>query len=124
MIFRVNSSIGKEQTILIDVREPSELQSTGIIPGAINIPLKSSPDAFFLPPDEFEDRFGYEKPACREQDEGKDVIMYCHAGVRARAAAELAKQSGFKGNIGVYGGSWLDWEANKGKVVKWHGNQS
>lgn len=98
------------------------MKSTGIIPGAVNIPIKSSPDAFFLPPDEFEDRFGYEKPGFNEGDEKKNLIFYCHAGIRARSAAEIARQAGFQGKIGVYGGSWQDWEANKGKVEKWEGS--
>ncbi|KAI5300810.1 hypothetical protein KEM55_004798 [Ascosphaera atra] len=104
---------------LIDVREPSELRSTGVIPGAVNIPLKTAPDAYSLPPDEFLDRFGYEKPGSSKDDENKDFIFYCLAGVRARSAAELARQAGFKGRIGVYDGSWKDWEKNNGKVEKW-----
>ncbi|KAI5307359.1 hypothetical protein KEM56_006029 [Ascosphaera pollenicola] len=114
----VNASLGPD-TILVDVREPTELKSTGIIPGAVNIPLKSSLDAFFLPPDEFEDRFGFEKPGFREGGEKKNVIFYCLAGIRALSAAELARQAGCQGKIGVYGGSWQDWDANKGKVEKW-----
>ncbi|KFZ12655.1 hypothetical protein V501_04097, partial [Pseudogymnoascus sp. VKM F-4519 (FW-2642)] len=48
--------------ILIDVREPGELHTTGRIPTSVNLPLSSCPDAFFLPADEFEERFGFEKP--------------------------------------------------------------
>ncbi|CZR62364.1 related to D.melanogaster heat shock protein 67B2 [Phialocephala subalpina] len=96
-------------TILIDTREPSELQSTGTIPGSLNIPVTSKPDAFFITPEEFEDRFGFERP-------GKDteVIFYCKAGVRSRAAAGLARQAGWV-NVGEYAGSWLDWEKNGGE---------
>ncbi|KAK5288047.1 hypothetical protein LTR16_003535 [Cryomyces antarcticus] len=47
--------------ILIDVREPHEFKP-GRIPGSINIPIASQPDALFLGEEEFEDRFGFGKP--------------------------------------------------------------
>lgn len=33
--------INDKSTLIIDVREPQELQETGVIPGSINIPCKS-----------------------------------------------------------------------------------
>ncbi|KAM3423778.1 hypothetical protein BST61_g1182 [Cercospora zeina] len=98
-------------TILVDVREPSEYQA-GYIPGAINLPIKSQPDALFLPEEEFEDRFGFEKPPM-----DKEVVFYCKAGVRSSAAAQLAQQQGYQ-NIAEYRGSWLDWEKNGGPASK------
>lgn len=103
----------------MDVREPAELVSTGIIPTAVAVPLASQPDALFLEPDEFETRFDYAKPGAGE-DDIRDMVFYCKAGVRARAAADLAIQAGYDPKrIGVYDGSWLDWEKNGGRVVKW-----
>ncbi|KAF2213306.1 hypothetical protein CERZMDRAFT_4032, partial [Cercospora zeae-maydis SCOH1-5] len=99
------------ETILVDVREPSEYQA-GYIPGAINLPIKSQPDALFLPEEEFEDRFGFEKPPM-----DKEVVFYCKAGVRSSAAAQLAQQQGYQ-NIAEYRGSWLDWEKNGGPASK------
>jgi len=95
--------------ILIDSREPSELQTTGTIPGSLNIPIKSQPDSFFITEEEFEDRFGFDRPG-KEQE----VVFYCRSGVRSRAAADLARQAGWQ-NIAEYPGSWLDWEKNGGK---------
>lgn len=94
--------------ILIDAREPAELQTTGTIPGAVNIPVTSQPDAFFITAEEFEDRFGFERP-------GKDqeLVFYCKSGVRSRATAAFAKQAGWD-NVAEYPGSWLDWEGNGG----------
>jgi rhodanese-related sulfurtransferase len=94
-----------------DVREPSEYQA-GFIPGAINIPVKSQPDAMFLPEEEFEDRFGFSKPAM-----DKELVFYCKAGVRSSAAAQLAKQFGYE-NVAEYKGSWMDWERNGGESSK------
>ncbi|KAL4887917.1 Rhodanese-like domain-containing protein, partial [Aspergillus ambiguus] len=106
--------------ILVDVREPAELTATGIIPSAVSVPLASQPDALFLTPDEFETRFGYPKPGVEGQT--GDVVFYCKAGVRARAAAQLAVQAGYEPErVGVYEGSWLDWADRGGRVEKWEG---
>ncbi|KAG5299901.1 rhodanese domain-containing protein [Histoplasma capsulatum] len=115
--------------ILIDVREPAELRATGIIPTAQNIPIGTHPDALFLPPDEFLTRFGFAKPKAKEsssssssssspgEGEKPDIVFYCKAGVRARAMAALAVQAGYHPRrLGVYDGSWLDWEK---KGVRW-----
>jgi rhodanese-related sulfurtransferase len=109
--------------IIIDVREPAELTATGIIPGAIAIPLTSQPDAYFLPPEEFETRFGFAKPGEADGQQTRDIVFYCRAGVRARSAAQLAVQAGYDPTrISVYEGSWLDWSDRGGRVQKWEGN--
>lgn len=105
------SSSPSAERLLIDVREPSEYEA-GFIPSAINIPVKSQPDAMFLPEEEFEDRFGFSKPAMDQE-----LVFYCKAGVRSSAAAQLAKQYGYK-NVSEYRGSWLDWEKNGGQSSK------
>ena len=96
--------------ILIDTREPHELQTTGTIPGSINIPISSKPDSFHISEEEFEDRFGFERPS-----KETEIVVYCKAGVRSRAAAELARQQGWV-SVGEYEGSWLDWEKNGGET--------
>ncbi|KAI0132768.1 Rhodanese domain protein [Xylariales sp. AK1849] len=99
-------------TTLIDVREPSELSSTGKIPGALNIPITTSPDSFHITAEEFEDRFGFERPGPEDE-----VVFYCKAGVRSRAAAGIAREAGWK-NVGEYPGSWVDWSGQGGKVER------
>ncbi|ODM23917.1 hypothetical protein SI65_01507 [Aspergillus cristatus] len=112
------SQTPQKNLILVDVREPAELKG-GILPSAVAVPLASQPDALFLSPDEFETRFGYPKPGV--EGEG-DIVFYCKAGVRARAAAQLAVQAGYDVNrVGVYDGSWLDWVKRGGKVGEWEG---
>ncbi|GLA60327.1 hypothetical protein AtubIFM54640_000776 [Aspergillus tubingensis] len=111
--------------ILIDVREPAELSSTGIIPSAVSVPLASQPDALFLTPEEFETRFGFPKPGVKGEEEDADIVFYCKAGVRARAAAQLAEQAGYEaGRLGVYDGSWLDWAKRGGRVERWEGDDN
>ncbi|KAI3317458.1 Rhodanese-like domain-containing protein [Xylariaceae sp. AK1471] len=97
---------------LIDVREPAELASTGRIPHALNIPITTSPDGFHLSPQEFEDRFGFARP-----DKDAEVVFYCKAGVRSRAAAGIAREAGWK-HVGEYPGSWIEWSGKGGEVER------
>ncbi len=96
-----------DDTLLIDVREPAEYEA-GYIPTAINIPISSQPDALFLTPEEFEDRFGFMKPPHQ-----KMLVFYCKAGVRSSSAAALALKDGYS-RVGEYRGSWLDWRKKGG----------
>lgn len=93
--------------LLIDVREPHEY-GTDTIPTAINLPVTSHPDALLLSPAEFQDEFGFAKPPI-----GKEMIFFCKAGVRSKAAAGIAKQAGYT-NVGEYPGSWNDWQKKGG----------
>lgn len=74
--------------------------------------MTSTPDSFHISEDEFEDRFGFSRP-----DKVGEVVFYCKAGVRSRAAAGLAKDAGWK-NVGEYPGSWLDWAKKGGKIER------
>jgi rhodanese-related sulfurtransferase len=100
-----------DSTLLVDVREPAEFAANSI-PTSLNVPVTSQPDALLLSEEDFEDRFGFQKPP-RE----KMVVFFCKAGVRSSAAAQLAKQAGYQ-NVGEYRGSWLDWERNGGPGTK------
>lgn len=58
-------------------------------------------------------------------DAESNLVFYCKAGVRAKAAAQLAVQAGYDPEkVGVYEGSWLDWEKKGGRVEKWEGEDS
>ncbi|OTA06925.1 hypothetical protein A9Z42_0077300 [Trichoderma parareesei] len=96
--------------VIVDVREPHELLETGKIPGAINIPITSAVQSFHISDEDFEDMYGYARPP-----KDANLLFYCKAGVRAKAAAGLAQHAGWE-SVGEYPGSWLDWEANKGPV--------
>lgn len=76
------------------------------------MPITSAPDSFHIADGEFEDRFGYRRP-------GRDaeVVFYCKAGVRSRAAAGLARDAGWA-HVGEYPGSWMDWAAKGGKAER------
>ncbi|KAB2105039.1 hypothetical protein AG0111_0g6674 [Alternaria gaisen] len=100
-----------DSRLLIDVREPHEFEKD-TIPTSINIPVTSQPDALLLDEEEFQDRFGFQKPP-----KGKEVVFFCKAGVRSSAAAGIARQAGYT-NIGEYRGSWLDWQKRGGPGTK------
>ncbi|KAF4447119.1 hypothetical protein F53441_9264 [Fusarium austroafricanum] len=102
----------KGNVVIIDVREPRELFETGKIPGAINIPITTAAQSFHIPEEDFEDMYGFQRPG-----KDKELLFYCKAGVRARAAAQLAQHAGWQ-QVGDYSGSWLDWEAQNGPVEK------
>ncbi|KAI8941744.1 hypothetical protein NX059_002948 [Plenodomus lindquistii] len=100
-----------DSRLLIDVREPHEFEANSI-PTALNIPVASQPDALLLSEEDFADRFGFAKPPL-----AKEVVFFCKAGVRSRAAASFAKQAGYT-NVGEYKGSWADWEKRGGPGTK------
>lgn len=91
-----------EKALLVDVREPAEY-AEGHIPGAVNVPFKSSPGAFGLSAEEFEESFGFAKPP-----KDTELIFYCLGGVRSSAAEELANSFGYS-KRGNYAGSYEDW---------------
>ncbi|EPS36618.1 hypothetical protein H072_9837 [Dactylellina haptotyla CBS 200.50] len=98
----------KPNRLIVDVREPHELQKSGVIPNSINVPLETNPEAWFMDPESFEDKFGVEKPST-----DTELIFSCKAGIRSNAAARIAKVAGYE-NTASYKGSWLDWAKNTG----------
>ncbi|PIS49045.1 hypothetical protein CJI97_005209 [Candidozyma auris] len=93
-------------TVILDVREPVEFQE-GHIPGAHNVPFKSSPGALDLSEEDFEDAFGFKKPS-----KDSELVFYCLGGVRSTAAEELAHSFGYNKRAN-YIGSWEDWVAHE-----------
>ena len=88
------SVIGKEdQYTIIDVREPSEVQESGMISGAHNIPRGLL--EFQLTPTE---GFPADPP----------ILVYCAVGARAALAGATLKELGFT-NVKNLGG-FKDWQ--------------
>lgn len=96
--------------LLIDVREPNELQETGQIPSSINIPLGQVAEELSANMDEgvFKAKYGRDKP-----DGNTEIIFHCKIGRRSQNAAELAKSLGYK-NSKNYLGSWTEWAEKEG----------
>ncbi|QIA66015.1 FAD-dependent oxidoreductase [Vibrio astriarenae] len=67
-----------DDQVLLDVRNPSELESVGFIEGAINIPV-----------DELRQRMS-------ELPKDKEIVIYCQVGLRGNVAYRQLVNSGFK----------------------------
>ena len=67
-----------KKLVLVDVREPKELEETGLIPGAIHIPMKQLEKRM----DEFK--------------KDADLVFYCGGGGRGSRAAAAFLDAGFK----------------------------
>jgi rhodanese-related sulfurtransferase len=93
-----------DNTILIDVREESEVASFGIIKNAIHIPRGL-----------IEFKIEYDSPSNPSNIKNDtNILFYCAGGYRSALAAYSIQQLGFKNvfNIGGFG-EWLD---NGGEV--------
>ncbi|KAK1992510.1 rhodanese-like domain-containing protein [Colletotrichum falcatum] len=105
--------------VIVDTRERDEVLDTGRIPFAIHIPVSTAPESFHITEEDFEERYGFPRP-------GKDteLVFYCKAGVRSRAAAALAKEAGWT-RVGEYPGSFRDWTKRGGEVASgtWPGQK-
>ena len=89
-----HSIIGKEhQFTIIDVREPNEVQETGMVLGAHNIPRGLL---------EFQLRPSNDFPA------DAPILVYCAVGARAALAGVTLKELGFT-NVKNLGG-FKDWQ--------------
>jgi rhodanese-related sulfurtransferase len=74
----IDSVMSKDDTILLDVREPKEIEELGGYEGAINIPIT-----------QLENRLG-------ELPKDKTILTACNSGGRAGRAAALLEKNGFK----------------------------
>ena len=85
----------KEASMLIDVRESSEIEETGSIDGAVNIPrglieMKLSPDDESMKAD-------------------MPIVVFCGGGSRAALAGATLKELGFK-NVKNLEGGFRGWK--------------
>ena len=93
------SMINESNTIIIDVREESEVNNLGIIKNAIHIPRGLL--EFTLVPN------SSNNPV--KIDDNTNILVYCAGGYRSALAAKTLKDLGFKNvyNLGGYN-EWVD----------------
>uniref|UniRef100_A0A090XBE5 Putative secreted salivary gland peptide n=1 Tax=Ixodes ricinus TaxID=34613 RepID=A0A090XBE5_IXORI len=90
---------------LIDVREPSEIKSSGKIGQAINIPLGQVKAALLLSEEGFREKYHAEKPHSYDHN----IVFYWPGPhPRANAALELAKKDRSTTLAREYSGGWED----------------
>ncbi|QQP35442.1 Elongation factor Tu_ mitochondrial [Caligus rogercresseyi] len=111
----VKEGLKTSSIFLLGVRNPSELQEEGTIPGSRNIPLPELEGAIALSEDEFKGKYGFEH--LKKQKE-VPLVIYCKLGGRATKAGNLLMDKLGLENVGVYMGSFTDWVAKGGEVQK------
>ncbi|KAF4527702.1 hypothetical protein B566_EDAN016369 [Ephemera danica] len=99
----------KNEIILVDVREPSEIQETGKLPDSIHIPLGDLAGALQGPAEEFKAKYGVDQFA-----KDAELVFSCKGGTRSNKAMIAAKELGFT-NARHYKGGFMDWEKNTKK---------
>jgi rhodanese-related sulfurtransferase len=88
--------------VVVDVREPEDVKSTGAVPGAINVPLGMLPlRADTELPEAIRDP--------RLQDRSTPVITTCGGGGQAALAAKTLKDMGFT-NVSMIDGGTRGWK--------------
>ncbi|CAK1553709.1 unnamed protein product [Leptosia nina] len=104
----VSNGIKQPKTFIVDVRNPDEVQSTGLIPSSINIPLNNIQQVLSsMSEEEFKRNYQRNKP--KQSDE---IIFYCKAGNRATKATDLALSLGYLKSK-KYLGSWNEWSSKQ-----------
>ena len=108
----LNQYLKLDSPLLIDVRNRSELNSPGQIPGSVCVPLHEIlHGSFELPSRDFKERYGFEKPT-----QSSVLVLTCRSGRRILVAENYLKSYGYQ-NIRVYPGSFKDWVVNRGEIV-------
>ena len=88
------SALGSENAVFVDIRDASELEREGMVPGAVHAPRGML--EFMADPDS-----PYHKPAFAS---GKRLILYCQSGGRSALAAATLKDMGVANVCHVDGG--------------------
>lgn len=81
----VASRVSEGDTVVVDLREPAEIEASGKIPGAVHVPRGML--EFHADPSS-----PYHKP---ELDPSKPTILYCASGGRSALSAMTLKQLGY-----------------------------
>jgi rhodanese-related sulfurtransferase len=94
--------ISSDKYIIIDVREESEVQASGLIKGAINIPKSL-----------FDNNFSSNLIESHIDDPDKTkILMYCAVGVRSAFVGLTLLNQGYKNVLNI--GGYSEWVSNGG----------
>ena len=98
---------GRDDVVLVDLRDPRELEREGRIPGAFHCPRGML--EFWIDPES-----PYHKPVFAED---KRFVFFCAGGMRSALAAATAKEMGLKPVAHIEGGFGA-WHEAGGPVEK------
>jgi rhodanese-related sulfurtransferase len=97
--------VGRDDTVLIDIRDIRELQRDGKVPGAVHCPRGML--EFWIDP-----QSPYHKPVFAQD---KRFVFFCAAGMRSALATQVAKRMGLK-PVAHIGGGFGAWKKVGGPV--------
>lgn len=109
----LKESLARNSILLIDVRNRTELNSVGQIPGSVCLPLHEVDLGFELNDADFSQRYGFLKP----DKQSRNVILTCRSGRRVLVADRILKAKGYE-NLRIYSGSFKDWLKNNGDIIQ------
>lgn len=90
-----------EDIVMVDIRDPRELEREGLIPGAFHAPRGML--EFWIDPES-----PYHKPRFAE---GKTYVFYCASGWRSLLAAKVAQDMGLDARS--LRGGFTEWKASE-----------
>ena len=99
--------VGRDDTVLVDLRDPRELQREGRVPGAFHCPRGML--EFWIDP-----QSPYHKPVFAQD---KKFVFFCAGGLRSALAAQTAQRMGLKPVAHIQGGFGA-WKQAGGPVVE------
>ena len=100
--------VGRDDTVLVDIRDPRELQREGKVPGAFHCTRGML--EFWIDP-----ASPYHKPIFAED---KKFVFFCAGGMRSALAAGTADEMGLKPVAHIEGGFGA-WKKAGGPVEAW-----
>jgi rhodanese-related sulfurtransferase len=98
--------IGRGNVLVVDVRDPAELQAAGKLKGAVNVPrgmleFRADPESPY-----------HDKNFAKD----KTVILYCASGGRSALGGKVLKDMGYGQVYNV--GAFKDWAESGGAIEK------
>lgn len=99
--------LGREDVVIVDIRDPRELQKEGRIPGSYHAPRGML--EFWVDPES-----PYHRPIFAED---KTFIIHCAGGWRSMLATQVLQRMGLKPVMNLIGGFGA-WKAAGGPVEK------
>ncbi|WP_296576941.1 rhodanese-like domain-containing protein [Phreatobacter sp.] len=99
---------GRDDVVLVDIRDPRELERDGKVPGAFHCPRGML--EFWIDPES-----PYAKPLFQED---KKFVFFCAGGMRSALAARTAQDMGLKPVAHIEGGFGA-WKKTGGPVEDW-----
>ena len=96
---------GREDVIVVDIRDPRELEAEGRIPGSFHAPRGML--EFWVDPES-----PYHKPILSS---GKRLVFYCGSGWRSALSTKTVQDMGLA-NVCHLGGGYTAWKSAGGEI--------